>query len=1442
MDQSFCYHFIILSVLLVYIECATFHISPSTNDTLCTSVYSCMTLSTAASLVIRPGLNLTLVLLPGSHTLNTSNFIAAGIPYFSMKSSSGHSNHTINCYLSSNFQFRFNTQIHMSGLSFNGCLENEVYEVDKFIMEDCILLGSEKLSGRALVVTRSTLTIMRSSFTSFYGSKLHKGGAIYCSQGNIHILNCTFTGNCAASGGALHTEQNSDITIEKSVFSNHKACYKESHNGGVIFVNMSLATLSSCVFRNNSFHRENLGINGGTLSTFGSNISILWCTFSENIASNGGAIYCHNGTFINISDTKFTYNTALNNGGVVYKLECAIQISRSNFSNNTAKLGGVLYATLSTDVLLLEDSNLYNNTADRGGVVYFSESVVNISRCHFGFNEASQHGGALFLTSGTNATIICSKFNNNKAVTIGGALRAMNDSKVFILQFATFQRNSAFYGAAIHLYRADQITFNGMISISDNIANLGILVIINSKISISRNVSFIDNVGSLFAFGSGVSIDGTVSFNGHSVKTPKNISNMLEKKEGGCITLLLSKLDIRGVVSLSHNVARNGGGILAISSNVNVLDSEVYILGSNATDTGGGVYLYQSKLYIRGTVNISNNRAKNYGGGIHAISSVIVLHSQRSNRVHLNLTSNTAELGGGACLEVNSKFFITQLIVFEHNGSLEAAKTVHLLDNTANLGGAIYVADGTNIGTCSSGQAQTITAVSQSECFFQIIAIGNDIYTFRDAFSFANNSANTSGSLLFGGLLDRCTVSAFSKNHVQYSSVHGFANGIVEDTSSHPVKMCTCSQNGTAICSHEAHAVKAKKGENFTLNVVAVDQVNHTINATINSYLKNNTGTLGGQKSFTIGFICTELSFIIMSPVNHEELVLYAEGPCKDLGTSPLKVRIDFIPCHCPMGFELSKSVQDRCLCVCHNKLLSLPFMTESDCNTTTLTIKRRKTFWISVTNATFIVYEQCPFDYCFPSTPPISIDLDIPGGADAQCNFNRSGMLCGSCQEGLTLSLGSSHCIECPTYWPALVFIVFVGAFLAGLALVALLLISNLTVAAGTLNGVIFYANVFSANQGLFMPFQHLNLQSVFIAWLNLDLGFDVCFIKNMDTYVKAWLQLLFPVYLIFIVIAVMIASKYSMKFAKIIAPKNPVATLATLILLSYAKLLDSIITALSFATLSYIPVSEGSQYEERVWLYDASVLYLRGKHVPLFIVAIFILLLGFSYTFLLLLWQWLVQLPDRAIFQWIRNTKLCCFIDAYHAPFTVRNRYWTGLLLLARVILYLTTAINISGKPSVNLLAVTLVIGFILLLQGYSGIGTYKKWMLNIFEFTSYFNILAFTVAKFYVLLTEGSHTAIAYISITVEIVLFLCIIIYHTTVEINIPYRIKHSKWYKGHFGQDLCAHLLSNQAHPPACNQLVTYSEISIDQEQKTETDHIEKEREDIALLLSGEQGI
>ena len=1447
--------FILLSLLLVTaVKSHTVYVSPSvpsSSSTLCdVSTKSCMSLSQLAkSHSIQNYLKLDVVFLPGNYSLNATVFSLNGTRYVTLKSSTGDSSgHVINCHTSAKFEFKFKTMVNISGLTLNGCLGNEVSGVESFVMEDCRVKGNTEKSGRALVIANSTVHIVRSHFTSFRGElcvpTCGKGGAIYCSLSTIEISECLFTYNSATSGAALYVERSSDVTLTNSVISNNNACLSSRNQGGAIFVNSSNVILSDSTLMLNGFcGTENMSTNGGAIAVYEGNVTILRCALNENTATNGGAVYCHKGIYVFISESTFNYNRVTENGGVIHQWNChGLSISNSGFNNNNGTFGGVLYSSAETtsvlsDYLRLNGCSFNKNTAKRGGVAYITHGNLLFVGCQFSFNVAKFHGGAFFLYSNINATILQGNFTGNNA-KVGGALRVKDNGTVLISENAVFQANKAKFGAALHFYRANRLVISGQVVLTDNNATFGVLSLIESETDLSGNILLMNNFGSLYAFGSDISILGSMTFTGHRSKTN------IKPSRGGCVTLLISRLDVQGTVFMEKSTSENGGGILAISSNINILDGDLTIHGNTATDTGGGVYLYQSKLYISGMVNISNNTAGSYGGGIHAISSLIIVHSRASKRVRLHLRSNRAEKGGGACMEVNAKFFITQVI--EVNGTDTTIKVVHLVNNAANYGGAIYVADDTNKGTCSStGHSQPVTATSQSECFFQISSVINRRYKFSDVFSFSNNVANMSGPLLFGGLLDRCTISSFTKPHDRYSSVPGFADDIAEISSSHDVRVCLCSENESGIltssCNQTESNLTATKGEKFSLHLAAVDQMNRTTNATIHGYLSNISGTLGeGQREQKIGPTCTELFYSVLSPKSTEELVLYSTGPCNSLGISSFRIRIDFLPCKCPTGFDVQKGMKKRCECVCNSNLLSLPFIDESDCNSSSLMITRRKNFWISIANRTIVAYEECLPNYCVLPNPPIHINLDAPNGADAQCNFNRTGKLCGKCQKGLALSLGSSRCLECPKHWPAIFTFVTLGFILMGLLIVAFLLITNLTVATGTLNGVIFYANIIGANQDLFMPFQHTEFPTVFVHWLNLNSGFDFCFLKNMDSYIESWLKFMLPIYLMLIVIAIMVAGKYSARFAKVIGKWNPVATLATLILLSYATLLNAAITALSFARIKYISEYNENRYIEVVWPYDASVLYLKGKHIPLFIVAVIVSIFCLIYTLLLFFWQLLIRLPNRAIFRWVRDTKLSSFIDAYHAPFTARNRYWTGLLLLARAILHLVAAVNVSGEPSINLLAVSLVMGGILLLQVYSGIRTYKKWTLNVFEFTSYFNILAFSVAKYHVLLTDGDHLVIAYISVSVEFVLFLFILTYHMTVEFNLTHRIKNCKCFKSQpISLDLNIPFLSNHHQYIAEDaSSVSVTEVALEREHMNDTSYYQRsEREDTTFLFT-----
>ena len=214
-------------------------------------------------------------------------------------------------------------------------------------------------------------------------------------------------------------------------------------------------------------------------------------------------------------------------------------------------------------------------------------------------------------------------------------------------------------------------------------------------------------------------------------------------------------------------------------------------------------------------------------------------------------------------------------------------------------------------------------------------------------------------------------------------------------------------------------------------------------------------------------------------------------------------------------------------------------------------------------------------------------------------------------------MTLSSLDCLECEDKFLSLM--LFFGV--AGVALIALLLALNMTVAAGTLNGLILYANILNVHRELFFPpgedgFNSTNTLTVFVSWVTLDFGIPTCFYNGLDVYQYSWLQYVFPLYLWLLIGTIIIASKYSRRVGNLLG-SNPVSVLATVILMSYTKLLQTTVGAIHFVELE-----KSDNTTEKIWFYvgGSDIKYFEGKHLVLAVVAVCVIVfLLFPYVFLL-------------------------------------------------------------------------------------------------------------------------------------------------------------------------------------------------------------------------------
>ena len=1350
--------------------------------------------------------NVSLFFLPGNHSFDGELSLSHADNFSMIKDIGGNGTVFVECgSQSGRFNISETTYAMIKDLHFVGCGGNRVSQVEQFIVEDTIFEGVEG-RGTALVLNRVTdASIARSSFLSnvhastfeyheispysydseilnyLYlnrNSSLAVGGALYTAFSNVSIVISKFTDNRAEIGGALFAH-NSSLHVVGSTYSYNKAS----------FAGVMITSESSINIKNSNFIENAAMIQGGVMIAYRDSFNVNGTTFTSNSANNaganGGVMVIYDSSFNNITSSTFTNNSA-SYGGVMRTSDSSFNITGSTFTNNSAAYGGVMF--ISDSSFNITGSTFTNNSAAyRGGIMKILTSYdfsFNITSSTFTNNSAAVCGGVMdimtisdlsfIITSSTftnnsagyGGGVMCasrlaydlslffnitnSSFTNNSAGNYGGVMLtsgSRSDSvsvSKFNITCSIFTNNSAGYGGGVAYITTSSLNILGS-SFYANKANSygGILVTIESSTHIA-NGTFNYNSGSLYIFNSNLTFSGYTRLENCIEQSNKTTE---VREEGGAITSLQSSVIFTGVSSLLNNQARRGGAILAIESKI-MMYGETTIANNTATvSSGGGISLQQSDLEVRGNCIISGNDAVS-GGGIHATSSTIAVYQPGT----LQFINNRAENGSGLYFEINAKLYVLRI------ASYPRSKQLLFQTNHANYGGAIYVADDLNAGACSS----------DNECFIQTLALyQNSLTSFNILFS--GNTASEQGTNIFGGLLDRCIPSPFAAglevplpHYRGVSYLNDIANITALDTiSSLPVRVCFCKSESEPDCSYQPPTFKVKKGEAFTVPLVAVDQVNYSVDANIISSLSTLDGGFSeGQQTQSVGKNCSNVIFNVFSPHNSEKINLFADGPC---GSSPLSTRhldIQFTKCTCPIGFE-SFTTDTRCQCFCDEQLS--PHII--NCDPVAESLMRVNTnSWITHINDTdppgYVIHSNCPLDYCRPRTENVSMNLNLPDGSDAQCAYDRSGVLCGGCQEHLSLSLGSSRCLSCHSHWPAVLVVILLAAIVAGILLVTALLALNMTVAVGLINGFIFYANIVAANNAVFFPSSEPSFPTVFVAWLNLDIGIDVCFFSGLDTYTKTWLQLAFPVYIISLVIIVIIVSEYSPRFAGLIGKKNPIATLATLILLSYTKLLSVTITALSFAVLDY---PDGSR--ETVWLPDGNVPYFQGKHIALVLVALLIILVGVPYTILLFLWQWLVRAPEWKVFKWTRNTKLNAFVSVHHASYNSKYRYWTGLLLLLRVVLYITASVTVSADPQTSLLITNILVGSLFVIKEITGARVYKKSFLNIVETVLYFNLLALSAFSWYRFkIDTKKQTAVAYTSTIITLILLVGVIVYH------------------------------------------------------------------------------
>ena len=635
-------------------------------------------------------------------------------------------------------------------------------------------------------------------------------------------------------------------------------------------------------------------------------------------------------------------------------------------------------------------------------------------------------------------------------------------------------------------------------------------------------------------------------------------------------------------------------------------------------------------------------------------------------------------------------------------------------------------------------------------CYFQYLSntrLDNEYQNFHISIVFENNIYYESYEYAFKGVpLSHCKwlqQSAFNASmplevnnkfikYINSSGVFDMPQTLVPKK-----KLCSCSENTTHDCytnflhpifagetmevSIYIDALEIRGFPNFDTLITAIQNVNEALPTAC--VVANTTEMIQIAKSKS----CYKLTYTITFP-KHNWCELFLKGSRDGVDNVDVYY-IKELPC--PAGF-----IKINRTCQCHQILHKFNIM----CDINDQTIIRPPYAWIlpilnNHSYNSFYLSLHCPFHYCLPYSSHLNFSTP-----NSQCQFSRSGILCGQCQQGLSTVFGSSHCQQCSNIYLFLI----VPIAIAGLVLVLLLFILNLTVTDGTINAFILYVNIISINTSVFFPrLNKFTPAYTFLSLANLDLGIQTCFYNGMDDYAKMWLQLAFPFYLIFIATSLIVACRYSTTIQRLTA-RRALPVLATLFLLSYTKILSTVSYALfSYSTITHIP----KEHTTIVWSIDANVTLSDGKLITFFIVCICILLIQLFLTTVLLF-------SRLQHFKLINKFKP--LLDAFRGPFKDNHCYWAGSQLCIRAVFFSISSIN----EDINLAVGLILLAVILALQGY--FNPYKKAINNISELLYILNLQVMYIFSLYG--HDNTNKIVINIMVTLAALHFTLIIIHH------------------------------------------------------------------------------
>ena len=1060
------------------------------------------------------------------------------------------------------------------------------------------------------------------------------------------------------------------------------------------------------------------------------NVTLLGLSHSPSIDCGGRWFYILSSSYISIGDISF------NNCTVVVYYSNHVMIADSTHHSPSIDCGGDTFYIRHSSYISIGNISFNNCSV----VVHRSNHVMIADSTHH--SPSIDCGGGTFYIWYSSYISIGNISFNNCSVDV-------NESSHLMINGSTHHTPSIDCGGGYFNIRYSSYISIG--NISFNNCSVGVHRSNHVMIADSTHHSpSIDCGGGYFniQYSSYISI-GNISFNNCSVDVDNSNHVMIADSThhspsidcgGGTFYIWYSSNISIGNISFNNcNVGVYDSMSLSIVDTVmrgniyNSISNSYNIFISNVTITDSlftGLEVINSNITINNTLILRNNT-----GGIYIRKNSFLLLLPQAL---LKLISNHASLGGGISIRQNSFLLLLPQALLEF-----------ISNHASHLGGGMYY--------------ETTCPLYYANNSFQPV---DDKYT--PSVTFRNNTAKISGADIYGSLplsIETCpqTVSMLLSSF----------------------QPCFCSSDNTNStidnCTKKIPEQHIFPGQNITFHVLMYSyDVNEGTYSPTDGKLDVVTNNVTQRESFRGKCSLIEFKPDVSSFANFKAQLFFHIGlDINEITDFYETYEINIIVNdHCPIGFSKNSSISE---CSCSQSIVGDGVA----CDINTLTVSHNGRLWIGTDNTSTpfagdsafghnetncIIKEKCLL-YC--STTPVTFSMN---DTDDQCKDNRGHRMCGSCRNGYSLFIGSNKCGQCNNKYMYFITAGWIALFaVMGILLVVLLIALNLTVSVGTLNGLLFYANIVKLYEPVFSTQGAVPVLSQLVSWINLDIGIEACFYNGMGAYAKEWLQLAFPLYLwVIIIFIIYLCRKYG-KISRLVG-SNAVPVLSTLLLLSYTKLVRTI-----FIILHKRPINLHCTNDQlkpvTVWYEDPNVEYGKGKHAALLSVALFLLLFFvIPYTLFLLFHpfyeKYLSNLRAfKKTWSWFKPV-----IDAYSGPMKDKYRFWPGLLLVARLALLLPVIFVDSIIDSKSfLLCMLMTVLAVLLSLSVCFDGFYRQWPNGVLETWFLFNLSMMSALSLNFDVDEEKAVIFYNVCIAVFTVTFISIIIYH------IHLQVSGTKWY-------------------------------------------------------------